>query len=75
MAGDVSLPHFGLEPRTWEALCETVDTIHHIAALVNHAFTYQQLFVPNVLGTVEVRATDSTTRYNLGWAMVGKSLV
>ena len=28
----------------------------HNGALVNHAFTYEQLFEPNVLGSLEVRA-------------------
>lgn len=38
----------------WAQLASEVDTILHNGALVNHAFTYEQLFEPNVLGSVEV---------------------
>jgi fatty acid CoA ligase FadD9 len=38
----------------YDQLCKQVDTIVHNGALVNHAYTYEQLFEPNVLGTVEV---------------------
>lgn len=39
----------------YQQLCSNVDTIVHNGALVNHAYSYEQLFEPNVLGTVEVR--------------------
>ena len=35
-------------------LAQTLDTIVHNGALVNHAYTYEQLFEPNVLGSLEV---------------------
>ena len=35
----------------------TLDTVIHNGALVNHAFTYEQLFEPNVLGSLEVRTS------------------
>ena len=38
----------------WRELAADVDTILHNGALVNHAFSYEQLFEPNVLGSVEV---------------------
>ncbi len=38
----------------YQQLCSDVDTIIHNGALVNHAYSYEQLFEPNVLGTVEV---------------------
>ena len=38
----------------YQQLCSEVDTIVHNGALVNHAYSYEQLFEPNVLGTVEV---------------------
>jgi hypothetical protein len=41
----------------WQELAGSVDTILHNGALVNHAFTYEQLFEPNVLGSVEVSAS------------------
>ncbi|BDA45159.1 Carboxylic acid reductase [Coccomyxa sp. Obi] len=53
-AGDLAKPQFGLEDAVWAQLSSEVDTILHNGALVNHAFTYEQLFEPNVLGSVEV---------------------
>lgn len=47
-------PHLGLADATYDALCDSVDTVLHNGALVNHALTYPQLFEPNVLGTVEL---------------------
>ena len=54
-AGDLAKSRFGLDPQLWTHLAETADLILHNGALVNHAFTYEQLFEPNVLGTLEVR--------------------
>ena len=50
----MSKSNLGLKPDTYQNLCERVDTILHNGALVNHAFTYEQLFEPNVLGSLEV---------------------
>lgn len=44
----------GLDSRVYSELACTVDTIVHNAALVNHSFSYEQLFEPNVLGSLEV---------------------
>ena len=38
----------------YKELASTLDTVVHNGALVNHAFTYEQLFEPNVLGSLEV---------------------
>ena len=38
----------------YASLAAEVDTVVHNGALVNHAYSYQQQFEPNVLGTVEV---------------------
>lgn len=54
LAGDLAKLQFGLEDAVWAQLSSEVDTILHNGALVNHAFTYEQLFEPNVLGSVEV---------------------
>ena len=54
-AGDLEKPQLGLTGEVWQELAAGVDTILHNGALVNHAFTYEQLFEPNVLGSVEVR--------------------
>ena len=53
LAGDLMKPRFGLDERTYERLASEVDLVLHNGALVNHAFSYEQLFEPNVLGTVE----------------------
>jgi len=53
LAGDLMKPRFGLTEDTYERLAGEVDLVLHNGALVNHAFTYEQLFEPNVLGTVE----------------------
>lgn len=52
--GDLIQPRSGLSAERWERLAADVDTIVHNGALVNHAFSYAQLFEPNVLGTVEM---------------------
>ena len=53
-SGELSKPQLGLHDGVWQHLASSVDTIVHNGALVNHAFTYEQLFEPNVLGSVEV---------------------
>ena len=53
-AGDLTQSKFGLTEAVYNTLASDVDCIVHNGALVNHAFTYEQLFEPNVLGTVEV---------------------
>ena len=53
-AGDLARPNLGLEEAVYQQLCSEVDTVVHNGALVNHAYSYEQLFEPNVLGTVEV---------------------
>ena len=52
--GDLAQPNLGLEEGVYQQLCSDVDTVVHNGALVNHAYSYEQLFEPNVLGTVEV---------------------
>jgi fatty acid CoA ligase FadD9 len=54
LQGDLMKPQLGLADEVYERLCEEVDSIVHNGALVNHAFSYAQLFEPNVLGTVEL---------------------
>ena len=53
--GDLSKPNLGLKPDVYRELAQSLDTVIHNGALVNHAFTYEQLFEPNVLGSLEVR--------------------
>jgi fatty acid CoA ligase FadD9 len=53
VAGDLTEAKFGLSDKGWHDLSQKVDAIVHNGALVNHAFSYEQLFEPNVLGTVE----------------------
>lgn len=54
IAGDLIKHHAGLSESQWADLSEEVDAIIHNGALVNHAFSYAQLFEPNVGGTAEV---------------------
>lgn len=53
-AGDLSQPQLGLKQDIYDGLCTDLDTIVHNGALVNHAYSYEQLFEPNVLGSMEV---------------------
>jgi fatty acid CoA ligase FadD9 len=54
LAGDFTAPGLGLAPATCASLERSVDLIVHAGALVNHVFTYEQLFAPNVLGTLNL---------------------
>ena len=54
LAGDLMKPRFGLSEAVFDRLAGEVDSIVHNGALVNHAFSYPQLFEPNVLGTATV---------------------
>jgi fatty acid CoA ligase FadD9 len=54
LQGDLMKPRLGLADDVYDRLCDEVDSIVHNGALVNHAFSYPQLFGPNVLGTVEL---------------------
>ncbi len=58
-AGDLAQPQLGLSQDVYDSLCAELDTIVHNGALVNHAYSYEQLFEPNVLGSVEVSGTGS----------------
>ena len=60
--GDLNKPELGLAPEVYSRLAKEVDTIVHNGALVNHAFSYRELFEPNVLGTVEVMKLAVDTR-------------
>ena len=54
IAGDIAKPSLGLSDENFQGLCQDVDRICHVAALVNHRLAYQHLFGPNVVGTSEV---------------------
>jgi len=59
--GDISKDRFGLTDEEYSKLSESIDVVVHNAALVNHAFSYDDLFSTNVKGTEEViqfAATD-----------------
>ena len=53
-AGALNAPGLGLEASVYDQLAGEVDLIVHAGALVNHVFTYEQLFEPNVLGLVRL---------------------
>lgn len=54
LAGDLLRPGLGLSDASLGAVTEEADAIVHAGALVNHALGYDDLFEPNVLGTLEV---------------------
>ncbi|MBM4251374.1 MAG: AMP-binding protein [Deltaproteobacteria bacterium] len=54
IAGDLMQPKLGWSEDQWQSLTTEVDIVLHNGALVNHAFTYEQLYEPNVLGTAEI---------------------
>jgi fatty acid CoA ligase FadD9 len=53
-AGDLAAPGLGLAAPVYERLAAEVDLIVHPGALVNHVFSYEQLFGPNVIGTAQL---------------------
>ncbi|HEY4059817.1 MAG TPA: thioester reductase domain-containing protein [Kofleriaceae bacterium] len=60
--GDLLEPRFGLPDDAYAALAARVDAVLHNGALVNHAYTYEHLFQPNVVGTAEVARFAITAR-------------
>lgn len=54
VVGDLTLPRFGLDARSWRDLAEQVTEIHHLAAAVNLVLPYSRLYGPNVLATKHV---------------------
>lgn len=62
LAGDAAEERLGLSEETYNRLASEVDRISHVAALVNHRFSYQNLFGPNVAGTAEIIRLALTTR-------------
>jgi fatty acid CoA ligase FadD9 len=62
LAGDLTRPNLGLSPECYGALADTVDTVVHPAALVNHMLAYRDLFHPNVVGTAELIRFALTAR-------------
>jgi fatty acid CoA ligase FadD9 len=66
IAGDLILPRLGLTEELWNRLALEVTAIVHPGALVNHSFSYSQLFEPNVLGTIEVMRLALRRRAPIG---------
>ncbi|MDR3673042.1 MAG: thioester reductase domain-containing protein [Holophaga sp.] len=54
LAGDLTAPGLGLAAPVYEQLAAETDLIVHPGAMVNHVFSYEQLFAPNVLGTAQL---------------------
>lgn len=54
IAADISLPEFGLEPLTYQALAEQIAHIIHAAANVNLLLPYEKLKAANVTGVKEI---------------------
>jgi len=60
--GDLAEPLFGLSPRAFADLAQTVEVIYHNGALVHFMLPYRTLKAPNVLGTQEVLRLASQGR-------------
>jgi len=67
LAGDLIRPRLGLSQEHWDRLAGEVTAIVHAGALVNHALSYEQLFEPNVLGTVEMMRLALRRRAPIGF--------
>jgi amino acid adenylation domain-containing protein/thioester reductase-like protein len=54
LPGDLAARDLGLPPGTFEELARTADVIHHVGALVNFTYPYEELRAANVTGTAEL---------------------
>jgi thioester reductase-like protein len=54
LPADLAAPGLGLAPSTFDELARTVDVIHHVGALVNFTYPYEELRAANVTGTAEL---------------------
>ncbi|MBG9792893.1 hypothetical protein ABD76_10480 [Paenibacillus dendritiformis] len=54
VAGDLTLPSFGLKDEVYDELSGNIDVVYHNGALVNFSYPYEMLKGPNVTGTLEI---------------------
>jgi thioester reductase-like protein len=54
LPADLGAPDLGLAPGTFDELARTIDVIHHVGALVNFTYPYEELRAANVTGTAEL---------------------
>ncbi len=52
--GDITKPGLGIENKVYKELSQSIDTIYHCAANVNHVLGYDMLKAPNVDGTLSI---------------------
>ena len=62
LAGDLSLPWFGLDEETYQAAAGIVDAVFHNGAMVNFSYPYEILKKANVAGTRGVLAFSALNR-------------
>ena len=62
LAADLAMPQLGLDDASFSRLADEVDRIVHPAAMVNHRFSYRNLFESNVVGTAELVRLALTDR-------------
>jgi len=62
VAGDLDAPRLGLSDEDYARLADEVDQIVHPGALVNHIFSYPNLFGPNVAATADLIGLALTGR-------------
>ncbi len=60
--GDLSKPYFGLSSAAFKTLANTVESIFHSGAWVNHVYPYDMLKATNVDGTEEVLRLATTEK-------------
>jgi amino acid adenylation domain-containing protein/thioester reductase-like protein len=54
VAGDLAEPRLGLPPAAFRELARSIDVIHHVGAVVNFIYPYEELRAANVTGTREL---------------------
>jgi thioester reductase-like protein len=54
VAGDLRLPRLGIDERTYETLCRSIDCIYHCATSMNHLETYAMAKAANVGAVKEI---------------------
>ncbi|KAG6552664.1 hypothetical protein Mapa_005611 [Marchantia paleacea] len=54
LVGDIQELNLGLSGESYAQLCEHVDTIYHVAAVTNYIRPYDEMRLPNVVGTKNV---------------------
>lgn len=63
--GDLRLPQLGLKTSVYDELCQTIDSIYHCGASMNHLETYAMARPANVGGAAEILKIATTRKPKL----------